>query len=654
MIEVHWPAMNKEVLDIKPNPFQPAGSDGEMFHVEQLTDAWFCSGGETILPRTVPGAAPLFHMLTKSVPGGQHFARRLVHGLILSALLAITTGLLAQAMPAAPSNPAEAKTTSTTDDTPGHFVDITGQSHLAFLGRASHTPTKYLLETMGSGVALFDYDNDGLLDIFLVNGAPIADPTPKGTIPQKTGPEYWNRLFHQKSDGTFEDVTQKSGLEGIGYGMGVAAADYDNDGYEDLYVTGYGGNHLYHNNGNGTFTDVTRESGTGGSGWSTSAAWVDLDNDGLLDLVVLRYVQWDWNDVWCGEHREGYRSYCHPDIFPAIAPLVFHNDGHGHFTDITSKSGIDKPGKGLGIAIADYDRDGKIDVVVANDSMPQFLYHNKGDGTFEEVGLDAEIAVDGDGRTYAGMGIDFQDYNNDGLPDLIITNLANQKYALYRNNGDSSFTYDSYMSGVAGMTLLHSGWGIRFLDYDNDGRKDLLISQGHDLDTIELNYPQLRYKEPMLLAHNTGKGFVDVSARSGDVFHQAWVGRGMAIGDIDNDGRVDAVVTTNDGPAYILRNETATGNHWLTLSLVGHRSNRDGIGAVIKITTSRGPQYVTVTTAGSYLSSNDKRAHFGLGGDSAAKSVEIRWPSGIVQTLNDVRGDQILTVHEPSAPPTKP
>ena len=538
---------------------------------------------------------------------------------------------------------------------PGLFVDETTKRHLTFSGRASHTSRKYLLETMGSGVALFDYDNDGLLDVFLVNGAPIANPTPKGTIPQKTSPEYWNRLFHQRKDGTFEDVTVRSGLQGAGYGMGVAAADFDNDGYQDLYVTGYGGNHLYHNNGNGTFTDVTKESSTGGSGWSTSAAWVDLDNDGLLDLVVLRYVQWDFDDVWCGEHREGNRAYCHPDIFPAIKPLIYHNDGNGHFTDITTKSGIDKAGKGLGIALADYDRDGKIDIAVANDSMAQFLYHNKGDGVFEENGLDAEIAVDGDGKTYAGMGVDFGDYNNDGLPDLVITNLANQKYALYRNNGDSSFTYDSYMSGIAGMTLLHSGWGIRFLDYDNDGLKDLLIAQGHDLDNIQLNFPQLRYKEPMLLARNTGKGFVDISAQSGDVFHQAWVARGMAIGDIDNDGRLDAVVTTNDGPAYFLHNLTASENHWLTLLLVGHRSNRDGIGATIKLVTSTGPQYVTVSTSGGYLSANDKRAHFGLGADTVAKSIEIRWPSGILQTLNNVHGDQIITVDEPVvATPRKP
>ena len=533
---------------------------------------------------------------------------------------------------------------------PGRFVDITAKSHIDFIGQASHTSKKYLIETMGSGVALFDYDNDGRLDIFFVNGAPLADPTPKGTIPQKTGPRYWNRLYHQKKDGTFVDVTEKAGLQGTGYDMGVAVGDYDNDGYDDLYVTGYGGNHLYHNNGDGTFTDVTQKSGTGGSGWSTSAAWVDLDNDGLLDLVVLRYMQWDFDDIWCGEHREGYRAYCHPDTFKPIAPLVYHNNGNGTFTEVAAKIGLDKPGKGLGIAAADFDSDGKIDLFIANDSMIEFLYHNKGNGTFEEVGLPAEVAVDGDGRTYAGMGVAFQDYNNDGLPDLFVTDLANQKYALYRNNGDSSFSYDSYISGVGGMTLLHSGWGVDFLDYDNDGLKDLLIAQGHDLDTIELNYPQLHYKEPMLLARNTGKGFVDVSAQSGDIFHQAWVGRGMAVGDIDNDGRVDAVVTTNGGPAYVLRNETETPDHWLTFKLVGHRSNRDGIGAVIKVTTASGSEYVTVSTAGSYLSSSDKRAHFGLGANTVAQSVQIRWPGGAAQTLENVHADQILTVNEPASP----
>ena len=480
----------------------------------------------------------------------------------------------------------------------GKFVDITEASGVHFRHMASHTSRKYLPETMGAGVALFDYDNDGRLDIFLVNGAPLGDPTAKGAIPQKTGPQYWNRLYHQKADGTFEDVTEKAGLQGVGYGMGVAVGDYDNDGFEDLYVTAYGGNKLYHNNGDGTFTDVTEKSGTGGGGWSTSAAWVDLDQDGLLDLVVLRYVEWDFDEIWCGEHKEGMRAYCHPDYFKPIAPLVYHNDGNGHFTEVAAKIGMGKPGKGLGVALGDYDRDGRTDIFVANDSMVEFLYRNKGNGTFEDTGLFAQVAVDGDGRTYAGMGVDFADYNNDGLPDLVITDLANQRYALYKNEGDGSFSYASYATGIGRMTIGHSGWGVRFLDYDNDGWKDLLIMQGHDLDTIENSSPSLHYREPMLLARNTGKEFVDVSSDSGTVFQQAWVGRGLAIGDLDNDGRVDAVVTTNGGPAYVLHNETAMTHHWLILRLVGHRSNRDAIGAEVKILTKQGMQMATVTHGG--------------------------------------------------------
>jgi len=531
---------------------------------------------------------------------------------------------------------------------PGKFTDVTAAFGVHFNYLSSHTVKHYLLETMGGGVALFDYDNDGRLDVFLVNGAPLQDPTPKGSIPQKGGPNYANRLYHQKADSTFEDVTEKAGLEGVGYGMGVAVGDYDNDGFEDLYVTAYGGNKLYHNNGDGTFTDVTEKAGVAGSGWSTSAAWVDLDNDGLLDLVVLRYLQWDFDDIWCGEHKEGYRAYCHPDVFQPVSPLVYHNDGNGHFTEVSKKTGLSKPGKGLGIALADYDRDGHIDLFVANDSMVEFLYHNKGDGTFEETGLLSEVAVDGDGRTFAGMGVDFADYNNDGWPDLIITDLANQRYALYQNNRDSTFTYDSFTSGIARITMAHSGWGVRFLDYDNDGWKDLLVAQGHDLDTVELSYPNLHYREPMLLLRNTGKEFVDVSAASGAIFSQPWLGRGMAIGDIDNDGRVDAVVSTNDGPAHILHNETATQNHWLKLKLVGHKSNRDAIGAEVKLVNAKGQQCATVSTAGSYLSASDKRVHFGLGSESSAQSIEIRWPSGITQTLRNIRADQILTVDEPS------
>ncbi len=534
------------------------------------------------------------------------------------------------------------------------FVDVTKQLGVNFDYRSSHTSRKYLPETMGAGVALFDYDNDGRLDIFFVNGAPLADPTPKGTIPRKAGPEYWNRFYHQKTDGTFEDVTEKAGLQGEGYGMGVAVGDYDNDGYEDLYVTAYGGNKLYHNNGDGTFTDVTQRAGVAGSGWSTSAAWVDLDNDGFLDLVVLRYVDWDFDDIWCGEHKEGYRAYCHPDYFKPISPLVFHNNKDGTFTEVAGKIGLDKPGKGLGIAIADYDRDGHIDLFVANDSMPEFLYHNKGDGTFEEVALASGAAVDIDGRTFAGMGVDFADYNNDGWPDIVVTDLANQRYALYQNGGDGTFSYSTQLTGVGSMTLSHSGWGARFLDYDNDGWKDLLIAQGHDLDTIELNYPNLHYREPMLLARNTGKGFEDVSAQSGDVFRHPWVARGMAIGDLDNDGRVDAVVSTNDGPAHILKNQTQTRNHWILLKLVGHKSNRDAIGAEVTLTTSSGPQYATVSTASSYLSASDKRVHFGLGQDGTVKKIEIRWPSGIKQTLDNVSSDQILQIDEPAAARAKP
>jgi hypothetical protein len=530
------------------------------------------------------------------------------------------------------------------------FSDITDQTGVKFRYLSSHTAKKYLPETMGAGVALFDYDNDGRLDIFVVNGAPIHDPTPQGTIPRKTGPEYWNRLYHQQADGTFEDVTEKAGLQGVGYGMGVAVGDYDNDGFEDLYVTAYGGNRLYHNNGDGTFTDVTDKAGVGGSGWSSSAAWVDLDNDGFLDLVVLRYLQWDFDDIWCGEHREGYRAYCHPDYFKAAAPLVYHNNGNGTFTEVAQKIGLAKPAKGLGIAFADYDRDGHIDLFFANDSMVEYLYHNKGDGTFEEVGLLSGVAADIDGHTYAGMGVDFSDYDNDGWPDIVVTNLANQRYALYHNNGDGTFNYSSPAAGISRITMTHSGWGVRFADFDNDGRKDLLIVQGHDLDTIETTSPNLRYREPLLLARNTGKEFQDVTASAGSALQQAWVWRGLAVGDVDSDGRLDAVVTANDGPVRVLHNETAASNHWILLKLTGHKSNRDAVGAAVKIVTAEGTQYATVTTASSYLSSGDKRVHFGLGKATAVQTIEIHWPSGIVQTLKDIAPDKIVQIDEPTAP----
>ena len=530
---------------------------------------------------------------------------------------------------------------------PGRMVDVTEKVGVKFLHQAPHSSRKYLIETMGSGVGLFDCDNDGRLDIFLANGAPYADPTPKGFIPQKSGSQDWNRLYHQKTDGTFEDITEKAGLQGIGYSMGVAVADYDNDGNEDLFVTGYGGNRLYHNNGNCKFADVTDKAGVGGSGWSSSATWVDLDNDGLLDLVVDRYVQWDWNDVWCGEHREGFRGYCHPDVFQPITMLVYHNDGNGHFTEVAHKLGLDVPAKALGIAIGDFDQDGRIDLFVANDSMPEFLFHQKPDGTFEEVGLESGIAVNAEGKTYAGMGVDFADYNNDGWPDLVITDLANQRYALYRNLGDGTFDYASFTSGLGAMSMLHSGWSLRFLDYDNDGWKDLLIAQGHDLDTIEKSFPQLHYREPMMLARNAGNRFVDVSGISSEIFHEAWVGRGMAIGDINNDGRMDAVVSTNGGPAHVLLNSTDNKHHWVTLRLIGHKSNRDAIGAQVKVVTTSRNQWGTVTTSSGYLSASDPRLHFGLAGNDAIDRIEIRWPSGIQQILRNQKADRELVIEEP-------
>src|SRR6202011_4578865 len=359
------------------------------------------------------------------------------------------------------------------------FTDVAAKGGLKFTHERGATAAHQLPETMGSGVAWLDYDNDGWMDLYVVQSGPFP---PNGSPPAQ------DRLYRNNGNGTFTDVTAKAGLKDAAYGMGVVAADYDNDGYVDLFVTNFGRNILYHNNGNGTFTDVTDKAGVAGSGWSTSAAWVDLDGDGRLDLVVLRYLQWDFDDIYCGQRQEGYRAYCHPDAFPAISPLVYHNDGNGHFTEIAQKAGLAHPGKGLGIDLADYDRDGRVDLFIANDSMSEFLYHNKSNGSFEEVALASGVAVDGEGHTYAGMGVDFADYNNDGLPDLVVTDLASQMYALYRNNGDGSFTYDSYPSGLGRMTMGHSGWGVRFIDYDNDGWKDLLITQGHDLDTVQLNF----------------------------------------------------------------------------------------------------------------------------------------------------------------------
>jgi hypothetical protein len=528
------------------------------------------------------------------------------------------------------------------------FTDVTAKSGIRFKQESSKTTQKYLPEAMGGGVAMFDYNNDGRLDLFFVNGALLQDPMPKGAVPDKTGQRYWNRLYRNNGDGAFTDVTEMAGLQGRGYGMGVATGDFDNDGNVDLLVTNLGGNILYHNNGDGTFTDVTAKAGVAGSGWCTGATFTDYDRDGYLDLIVTRYVDWDFGmNVYCGEHRRGYRAYCHPDQFKAISYLVFHNNGDGTFTDLSKSSGIaTSPGKALGIAVNDFDRDGWPDIFVANDSVPEQLFHNNRDGTFTEMGLLAGAAYGENGATFAGMGADFADYNNDGWPDIFVNALANQEYSLFQNN-KGAFEDVTNRSGIGAISMLHSGWGAKMMDYDNDGWLDLFVAQGHVMDNIQLTEPTLRYREPLLIMRNRHGIFEDVSRLSGPAFEVPLAARGAAFGDLDNDGFIDVAINCNDGHAVILHNEGGNGNHWLSLKLVGKKSNRDGIGATIALVPEGGgEQYAFVSTCGSYLSASDQRAHFGLGSSRKASSIEIKWPSGIVQRLESVAADQILVVHE--------
>lgn len=533
------------------------------------------------------------------------------------------------------------------------FTEIAGAAGIDFTQDSSATSSKYLVETMGGGVALFDYDNDGRLDIFFTNGAKIEDPMPQGALPDKSDPRFWNRLYHQDEDGTFSDVTERAGLTGMPqnrYGMGAAVGDYDNDGFQDLYVTNYGANTLYHNEGDGTFTDVTTRAGVPAGGWSASAGFFDYDNDGQLDLFVTRYLEWSFaSNRYCGEKKPGYRAYCHPDNFPGLADILYRNNGDGTFTDVSSEAGVASPaGKGLGVAFADFDADGFTDVYVANDSVQSFLYHSNGDGTFTEVGLLAGVGYNEDGKTFAGMGVDFTDYDNDGHPDVLVTDLSNERYRLFRHNGDGSFRDATNVSGVGAATLMFSGWSARFFDYDNDGWKDIFVAQGHVMDTIEKTSPNLRYLQPPLLLRNRSGRFVRVVP--GDAFRQDWAGRGAAFGDLDNDGDVDVVVSNVGQKALVLRNDGGNRQNWLAIRTAGTRSNRDGIGCRVKVVSASGlRQYFTINTAVGYLSASDRRQIVGLGNDSTAALVEIRWPSGAVQSFEDVEAGQVLVATEPAA-----
>ena len=531
------------------------------------------------------------------------------------------------------------------------FINTAQPSGVNFKLQSSRTRQKYLIESMPGGVAFLDYNADGLQDLFFVNGARLSDPMLPGVEPDKTDPMFWNRLYRNNGDGTFTDVTISAGLQGRSFGMGVAVGDYDDDGYPDLYVTSYGRNTLYHNNRDGTFTDVTEQARLTAEGWSSSALFLDYDNDGYLDLFVARYLDWDFSkNMPCGQPSRGQPAYCHPDVFQSATYLLFHNNKDGTFTNVTKQARLSElSGRGLGSAINDYDGDGRPDILIANDAVAEQLLHNNGDGTFSNVAMQTGVAYDEDGQAFSGMGVAFDDYDNDGWPDIFIDDLANQKYALF-HNVKGTFQYVSGSSGVGRTTVAHSGWGAGWIDFNNDGWKDLFVAQSHVMDNIQFFQGNVRYLEPFLLLQNFHGQFEDVSASSGPAFRTSQAARGAAFGDLKNNGNVDVVVSCLDGEAIILANG-GTSNHWLTINTVGTVSNRDGIGAKIHVVSESGlSQFGFVSPAGSYLSASDKRVHFGLGRDKVARSIEIKWPSGMVQTLRNISADQILTVREPSAP----
>jgi hypothetical protein len=531
---------------------------------------------------------------------------------------------------------------------PIRFEDIAERAGVHFVVDNSPTPEKHQPETMPAGVALFDYDGDGLLDIYVVNGAEMPSLV-------KTGPKYYNSLFHNNGNGTFTDVTEHAGVAGAGYGMGVAVGDYDNDGWPDLFLANVNGNQLFRNNGDGTFTDVTAKAGLSGAThngrkmWSIAAGWFDYNRDGLLDLFVANYCDWDprYEPSCMGLNGRGY---CHPDSFPPLTNTLYRNNGDGTFTDVSAETGISKvEGRGMGVAFADYDNDGWPDVFVANDNSPNLLFHNIGGKRFEEVGIQAGVAYNDEGVALAGMGVDFRDVNNDGLPDIWHTAIENETFPLYLNTGKGAFVNAGLPSRMANLTRLMSGWSNGIVDLDNDGWKDLVVARSNVMDNIEQISRHFRYAEPNSVFRNLGKEqFEDVSATAGADFARAAPHRGLAYGDLDNDGRVDLVITALGAPVSVLHNITETHNHWILLKLVGTKSNRMGIGAQIRVTTGDGRKlYNEATTSTGYAASSDPRVHFGLGDSRLIREIEIRWPSGTRQLLHDVTADRIMVVTEP-------
>jgi len=495
------------------------------------------------------------------------------------------------------------------------------------------------------GVALFDYNNDGLLDVFFTNGADIPSL-------EKKDPNYWNRLFKNNGDGTFTDVTEKAGVQGSGYSMGVAAGDYDNDGFVDLYITGLNRNQLLHNNGDGTFTDVTAKAGVQGmvpnigKAWSVGAGWFDYNNDGLLDLFVTNYLNYNISNAkLCAQ--EGLPAYCSPVDFLGTPNILYRNNGDGTFTDVSQQSGISKyVGKGMGMAVADYDNDGFMDVFVANDTFENYLFHNKGDGTFTNTALAAGVAYNAFGNPIAGMAADFRDIDNDGKPDIFETAMFGEGFPLYKNLGSGQFQEVTAASGLAALTSRSTAWGLGAFDFDNDGWKDLFTTNSDILDN-SMRLAHRPYPLPNRVFRNSGNlKFDDVSSGAGASFQASAPHRGAAFGDLNNDGKIDVVVNVLNGPPEIWMNRSESHNHWILLKLVGVKSNRDGLGTKVKITTSQGSQYNEATTAVGYNSSSDKRVHFGLGTASTVDSIELTWPSGIKQVVKGVKADQVLTVTE--------